>query len=217
MRDITSAGSHQIRDPRVLLIGGTSHTGKSTVAQLLSVRLGWLYRPTDKMARHPGRPWPTPERPVPPHVAEHYLTLPVADLIADVVRHYTVNVWPQVAALAEHHATDPTAGGLIVEGSAVLPELAADLNVAGVLSVWLTIDGALLAERMRASSQYTTRSARGKALIGKFLARAQAFNARTEEICDRLGLLRVGIIQGETPEQLAGRCLSALGCPELLD
>ena len=42
---------------RILLIGGTSHVGKSTLAQLLALKLGWNYRSTDKLARHPGRPW----------------------------------------------------------------------------------------------------------------------------------------------------------------
>ena len=41
---------------RVLLIGGPSHTGKSTLAETLAAELGWNHVSTDSMARHPGRP-----------------------------------------------------------------------------------------------------------------------------------------------------------------
>ncbi len=39
-----------------ILIGGTSHAGKSTLAQSLAAKLGWNYLSTDKLARHPGKP-----------------------------------------------------------------------------------------------------------------------------------------------------------------
>ena len=50
---------------RVVLIGGTSNTGKSSVAQVVAERLEFAYRSTDGLARHPGRPWRTPEWEVP--------------------------------------------------------------------------------------------------------------------------------------------------------
>ena len=72
--------------PRVVLIGGTSHVGKSTLSESLAARLGWTRISTDTLARHPGRPWkPAPEK-VPDHVAEHYLSLSVNELIEDVPR-----------------------------------------------------------------------------------------------------------------------------------
>lgn len=46
-----------INETRVILIGGSSHAGKSTLAQALAAELGWSYGSTDKRARHPGRPW----------------------------------------------------------------------------------------------------------------------------------------------------------------
>ncbi len=46
-----------INETRVILIGGSSHAGKSTLGQAIAAKLGWSYRSTDKLARHPGRPW----------------------------------------------------------------------------------------------------------------------------------------------------------------
>jgi hypothetical protein len=95
-------------DTRVLLIGGTSHAGKSTLAQAIAERLGWQYRSTDKLARHPGRPWAPEGGAVPDHVADHYRSLSVDELLADVLCHYAGNVWPLARALIATHAQDAT-------------------------------------------------------------------------------------------------------------
>lgn len=59
-------------ETRVILIGGASHTGKSTLAQALASHLGWNYRSTDKLARHPGRPWVSAYgKAIPEHVVKH--------------------------------------------------------------------------------------------------------------------------------------------------
>ena len=49
-------------DVNVVLIGGSSHAGKSTVSESLAATLGWEHLSTDRQAAHPGRPWrPVPE------------------------------------------------------------------------------------------------------------------------------------------------------------
>ena len=54
-----------------ILISGTSHVGKSTLAEKLAERLGWAGMSTDKLGRHPGRPWLA----IPAPVAEFYSRL----------------------------------------------------------------------------------------------------------------------------------------------
>jgi hypothetical protein len=39
---------------RVVLIGGTSHVGKSMVARVVATERGFECRSTDKLAKHPG-------------------------------------------------------------------------------------------------------------------------------------------------------------------
>ena len=114
---------------KVILIGGSSHAGKSTVSETLAAKLGWSYLSTDKLAAHPGRPWRrTPGDKVMDIVAEHYLSLSVDELMEDVLRHYRVNVWPQVEELVESYVNDTSANGLVLEGSALWPEFATDLD-----------------------------------------------------------------------------------------
>ena len=86
---------------RVILIGGPSHAGKSTLAQHLSESRGWKVIATDQLARHPGRPWKTPPETVPQPVAEHYLSLLADELLADVLQHYR-SLWPTISRLIKH-------------------------------------------------------------------------------------------------------------------
>jgi 2-phosphoglycerate kinase len=198
-------------DCRVLLIGGTSHVGKSAVAKALAARLGWSYRSTDHLARHPGRPWKAPPEQVPPHVVEHYGTLAVDELIVDVVRHYTVNVWPKVQAIVASHATGVCADGLVLEGSALLPELVTTLLHPNVAAVWLTASDELLRQRMYASSQYGSKSSRERALIDKFLQRTWAYNEQVMATVKRLGLPSIVVGETSSADELADQCLSTFG------
>ena len=70
---------------KLILIGGTSHVGKSTVGRRLAEDLGWNYLSTDQLARHPGRPWRADGGQIPDDVAEHYSSLSVSDLVDTVL------------------------------------------------------------------------------------------------------------------------------------
>ena len=195
---------------RVVLIGGTSHVGKSTVARSLASQLGWDTCPTDKLARHPGRPWQAEPKQVPAHVADHYRSLPADELIADVLRHYRDNVWPLVESIVTLHATDLSTNQLIVEGSAVLPELAVTLTLHDVAAVWFSTSNELLERRIHTASQYDAKSTRDKKMIDKFLERTCLFNERTMDAVKRLGLASVDVEKASNADELADMCLSAL-------
>ena len=195
-------------DLRVILIGGSSHVGKSTLADSLAARLGWTQISTDKLARHPGRPW-QPE-PVPDHVAEHYLSLSVRELIEDVLHHYKVNVWPQVEAIVTETATDPSKERIIVEGSALWPEFVATLDVANLAAIWLTASDAVFEQRIRAASQYQTKSQRARRMVDKFLERSLLYNAQMMDAIRLHGLVSVDV-SAASVDELTQRCLSLLG------
>ncbi|MFJ5890595.1 AAA family ATPase [Streptomyces californicus] len=200
-----------MRDVRVVLIGGTSNTGKSTVAGRLAERLGFEHRSTDGLARHPGRPWRTPEHEVPPHVAEHYATSTPDELLASVLAHYE-RLWPRIEGLITDRAR-PGAAGLVLEGSALLPERVVRLTVPRTAAVWLTADDAVLRDRVRTAGRYARASEEERLLMDRFLARTHRFQTRTVEAVESLGLARLDVGGGRTVEELADAVMATAARP----
>lgn len=198
----------------MVLIGGTSNSGKSTVATVVADRLGFDCRSTDGLARHPGRPWPTPTWDVPPHVDEHYGSLTVDELIASVLDHYQ-RLWPRIEDLITAYGRS-TAGdaGLVLEGSALWPARVANLPLPHTAAVWLTTDESVLAARIRAASQYEQVPASNRHVIDKFLARTLKYQALMLDTVTRLGLDQVDTSAGRSPEKLADAVLEAAAAQE---
>lgn len=198
-----------MHDVRVVLIGGTSNVGKSTVAQVVAGRLGFECLSTDGLARHPGRPWRTPEREVPAHVAEHYGSLAVDELITSVLGHYD-RLWPRIEDLISTHASDGRGRpGLVLEGSALWPVRVATLQVARTAAVWLTADASVVRARVHAAGSYETALDEEQVLMDKFLARTERYQTLMIEAVDRLGLERIDAGDGRPAAELADVVLAA--------
>jgi len=199
------------RNLRVIIIGGSSHVGKSTLAQSLASQLGWSHISTDSLARHPGRPWQSKPKTVPKHVADHYLSLSADELITDVLRHYRDNVWRLIKDIVTSHATDLSTDKLIMEGSAILPELVMTLNLDNVAAIWLTASNELFEQRIFTASQYEAKSPREKEMVAKFLERTHLYNERMMEAVNRLGLVSMDIESTSSLDELCDTCLELLG------
>ena len=196
-------------DLRVILIGGSSHVGKSTLSRSLADRLGWRLISTDKMARHPGRPWRSASERVPDHAAEHYLTRSVGELITDVLHHYQVNVWPNVETLIRSATTEASSDRMILEGSALWPELIATLSFDGLAALWLTASDDVFRTRIHGESRYHSRSAMERLMADKFLDRTLVYNKQMIDVVNRHGFRLVDVLQSGVAE-LTDRCLAAL-------
>jgi len=156
---------------KLILIGGTSHVGKSTLSQRLAEQLGWNYLSTDQLARHPGRPWKVGDRRVPEDVVEHYSNLSVAELVDSALQHYRRNVWPIVEAVVQSRLNNPFDAGLVFEGSAILPEQVCEAAFPRVSAIWLTAPGHLITERIKGSSDYEIGNSAERKLIDTFAKR----------------------------------------------
>lgn len=128
---------------QTILIGGTSHTGKSTLAAALGDALGWPVVSTDSLARHPGRPWPAPK----PHVAEVYTNLSTQTLVT-LLQHHHHYMRPLLKQLA-------IKGPVILEGNAVRPEFWPDAAPMLRARICLTAPPDTLRDRMMESAGAT--------------------------------------------------------------
>ncbi len=195
---------------KVILIGGSSHVGKSTIATSLAAKLGWIHVSTDSLARHPGRPWRSAPDKVPEDVAEHYLCLTVDELIEDVLRHYRLNVWPKVEAIIASHSDNTSPKGVVLEGSALWPEFSKSLDFTKTAAIWLTASDEFFRQRIHSNSQYTSKSIHEKMMIDKFLERTIVYNARMIEVVNRHGLTLLDV-QRSNAIEIVESVLETLG------
>ncbi len=192
-------------DIRLVLIGGTSHVGKSTLARALATSLGWRHLSTDRLARHPGRPWNT----VPDHVREHYTALPVAALTAAQLQHYE-RMWPTITdeigrSLA---SAEP---GLVLEGSGIWPDRVAALGGPAVAAFWLTADAEVLRARIRAESRADELPAAQQLLVAKFVGRTVGFDERLRTALAAHGRTSVDVSDAPPVAELVARLRAAAG------
>lgn len=198
-----------MKSKKLLLIGGASHVGKSTLAESLAAHLNWHYYSTDKLARHPGRPWQAKLSDIPKHVVEHYQLLSADELSKDVLDHYRENVWRSIEDIVTSHATDISSENMIIEGSALLPDLVINLDIDNILaSIWLTASNKFLRERIYLVSQYETKSPFEQMLIDKFWERNCLLNDRIIAAVNRFGLVSLNIEEISSLNEQMNRCLS---------
>lgn len=188
--------------PRVLLIGGRSHAGKSTVAARLAERLGWALQSTDKLGRHPGRPWGT----VADRVVAHYTTLDDAAILDAVVAHQH-RMWPAIEQVVRDQLA--AGQGLVLEGSGIMPADVSANPIEGVAAVWLTAEHGFVRERIERESGYAGAEGNGRFLIDRFVERNRRLDAIYREGAGRFGfpLIDVG---GKTVEAVANEVLAAV-------
>lgn len=165
----------------LVLIFGTSHVGKSTLAARLGEQLAWPVYSTDKMGRHPGRPWPEVREPV----AEHYRRLSDETIYWFLLTHQE-NIWPHISRqIAEAGAQDV---GSVFEGSALRPEFLVTLESPNTHPIGLYAEDGFLRDRILQQSGYAGRDADQRQLIDKFITRSLRQNADFHQTAARLGL-----------------------------
>jgi 2-phosphoglycerate kinase len=158
---------------RAILIGGTSHVGKSTLSERLAEELGWQAFSTDSLARHPGRPW---GKEVPLDVREYYLSHSDTALLDEVLLHYRDNVWPIAQAIVSARVSNLYDSCIVLEGSAILPDLVNESKLEQTRSIWLIASEDKITERIYASSDYSNALPADQKVIDRFLARSLGYN-----------------------------------------
>ncbi|KJF71246.1 AAA family ATPase [Agrobacterium arsenijevicii] len=148
-----------------ILISGTSHVGKSTLAGLLSAKLLCEAISTDSLARHPGRPWPS----IPAPVEEYYRRLS-AETIHWFLKAHHQNIWPLIRGLIDSRSDIGTP--VIFEGAALRPELVAPLLGGTVAGVFLHAEDDFLLARMRSEARYEDATAEQRRIMDAFIQRS---------------------------------------------
>ncbi|MEO1746135.1 MAG: hypothetical protein AAFR13_06350 [Pseudomonadota bacterium] len=165
---------------RVLLIFGTSHVGKTTLAKKVAAARSWDHVSTDALARFPGRPWPT----VRPAVAEYYTRLSAEAMYWFHTNHHR-NMWPLVQSRIDRAVA--SGNGLVLEGSALRPEFLPGSFDERVAAIGLHASARWLRQRIEDNSDYASREAAEQAMIDAFIARSVRDDAAIIETAQEHG------------------------------
>lgn len=201
-----------INVPKVILVGGPSHSGKSTTAKLIASRMGYEYCACDKLARHPGRPWAIGGKDIPEHVRQHYRDLSPPELMHEVYNHYQKNVRPLVDNIISGRLAEDKAEGLVLEGSALLPGLLTHrLTDPRVFAIWIALDNDEIRKRIVKESNYDHQVPDVKFLIDKFCVRNKLLAALISSEVDRYSCQSISVLSHEDPPQVGTRILAGFG------
>ncbi|CUX09217.1 hypothetical protein [Agrobacterium genomosp. 13] len=169
-----------------ILISGTSHVGKSTLAGLLGAKLGCEAISTDSLARHPGRPWPGIPAPV-----EEYYTQLSAETIHWFLKVHHQNIWPLIRGLIDSKAR--TGNQAVFEGAALRPEFVAPLLGEATAGVFLHAENDFLLERMRSQARYNDAASGQRRIMDAFIERSLRENAEMMASARQLGMPLVDV------------------------
>lgn len=183
-----------------ILVGGTSHTGKSTLSASLATAFNYEVLSTDKMARHPGRPWPHAR----PHVAEFYRNLS-ADSIHTFLRHHHENLWPSVKRLVEDRLAAKTY--CILEGSALRPEFLAEIAGPQNVCICLYASAELIQKRIYANSHYADLPPELRSLVDAFLERSVRDNEANALAAKQHGIQLIDVADETAIAQLKSKLI----------
>jgi 2-phosphoglycerate kinase len=178
-----------------ILISGTSHVGKSTLAALLSAKLGCEAISTDSLARHPGRPWPG----IPAPVEEYYRRLS-AETIHWFLKVHHQNIWPLIRARIDSRSG--TGNLTVFEGAALRPELIAPLLDDTTAGVFLHAENDFLLERMRSEARYEDAAAHQCRIMDAFIERSLRENTEMLASAQQHGIQLVDVAKPAALERL---------------
>ena len=119
-------------------------------------------------------------------------------------------MWPLIKDIIISHSTDISSNNVVLEGSAILPELIVNLNFDKVSSIWLTASNEFLRQRIYVESKYKIKSPHEQMLVDKFWERTCLHNNLIIETVNRLGLISLNIEEIFTLDELMNQCLLSL-------
>lgn len=188
-----------------VLISGTSHTGKSTLASSICEASGWAILSTDRLGRHPGRPWPT----VRPHVAEFFASLS-DETIYQLLLHHHENMWPLIERLLLDHRWSEKP--LVLEGSALRPEYLKDLASKETAMICLYSDHDFLRDRMQRQSGFDRLDERHRGIVRKFIQRSLHDNDRNLAAAREHGLHCIDVRDLQAVDALRAELIERTRC-----
>ena len=166
---------------KIILLGGSSNVGKSTIGNALATNLGWRCVSTDSLAKYPGRPWPRRKQKVPDQVSDNYLDSRADELVESLILHHR-RMSPLVAEFIWSFLKTTDDQRIVLEGSALWPFIAAGHRLKEIGAVWLTASPETLRSRIEEGSRYQNADEQSRAMMSRFLEKTILLDEKTTQL-----------------------------------
>ncbi len=199
----------------MILIGGVSAAGKTTLGQALSNRLGAGRLTADDLAAgaraittpesHPGLHGMT-QTVTGVNWIEYFISRPVEQTIADATAEHQA-MWPAIQGVIRLHAS--SGPQIVIDGWYFRPEMVSALDNENLASFWLVAKREVLEERERKYDEGKG-SSKPELFLEHFLARSYWYNDLIEEQAKRFKLPILYQDGTRTPDDLVDAVLEHL-------
>ena len=109
-------------------------------------------------------------------VRDYYMSHSGAVLLDEVLLHYRNNVWPIAQAIVSARVSNLYDSCIVLEGSAILPDLVNESKLEQTRSIWLIASEDVITQRIYASSDYSNVRTADQQVIDRFLDRSLRYN-----------------------------------------
>ncbi len=200
-------------DLRVLLIGGPSGAGKTTLARSVAARLGFLSTTVDDLvttARLVTDPEAQPDFHRMGGVGwlEYFTTGPPERLVADAIALEQA-MWPILMRLIDRREADKAP--IVMDWWLFNPDLVAEVSDVVIQSVWLHIDPVVLDRRERSLTEFREGSSDPERMHANFMHRSLWRNELIRERATALDLPLVRQTGERSVEELTSEVLHLIG------
>ena len=198
---------------RVILLGRAPLVGKTLVGRKLAGRLEYGCISTDDLA---DAIMAVTTEQTHPHLhlleqkdhRKYFVTRSVARMVADA-EYRNEGLWPAMKKVIVKHAE--WAPPVVIEGWHLAPKKVAQLELPGILSLWLVAEEAVFRQRVKEQASSFAQTSMAEELIRKFIDRSIALNDSVREAAESLGLPVVKVGQGETVGDIFEKCWKVVG------
>lgn len=193
--------------PKVILIGGTPFSGKTTIARKIASVLEYSCISTDDIGAAIKAIIPEYSPMTEIDYREYYIKHNVSELIEHTEKLHQ-KLWPAIENVIKAHSL--WSNPIVVEGWALRPEKVLNLEYNNVKSIWFLADEKLLEERVKKDKDfYLGASDEGK-MITHYLQRSFHTNKEIENFSKVNKIDVIKISKCESSDFILKKCLKKL-------
>jgi len=184
---------------KVILIGGSPMTGKSTVATVLASELKCACISTDDIGEV--LQTVTDINPIKGQYYTDYYSNTSKEKLIEDIKVYHAQIKPAIKRLIDIHTS--WGAPIIIEGWAIYPDLLDGLKTEEVKSVWLIANKILLQKRLEHNTAFFKDASNPEKMIENYLYRSCWHNDYLLEQCKLKNQKYILISGSESPSELA--------------